>query len=111
MARGFILQIDSWVGAGELEWAQVTDYLIDIDQKIPGWLIKIMFLGEVKRAIRSDIKFWFDIMGFSISDTIFLFNSSLSLKCSFPGYYGRVGSLSFTSWPQGHLLRETFCDY
>lgn len=58
MARGFIMQIASWMG-GELEWAQATDYLIDIDQNIPSWLFEIMFLGEVKRAIRSGIKSWF----------------------------------------------------
>lgn len=69
MARGFIMQIASWMG-GELEWAQATDYLIDIDQNIPSWLIEIMFLGEVKRAIRSGIKSWFGILGFSISDTM-----------------------------------------
>lgn len=70
MARGFIMQIASWMEGGELEWAQATDYLIDIDQNIPSWLFEIMFLGEVKRAIRSVIKSWFGILGFSISDTM-----------------------------------------
>lgn len=52
------------------ERAQVSDYLIHIAQKIPDWLIKFMFLGEVEASMRLGIKFKFSIMGFSINDTI-----------------------------------------
>lgn len=45
--------------------AQVTDYLTGVYQKIPGWLIKIMFLGMVQTAIRSGFKSKFGLMGFS----------------------------------------------
>lgn len=34
----------------------MTGYLTGIDQKIPGWLITIMFLGEAEAEIRSGIK-------------------------------------------------------
>ena len=44
-----------------MERAQVTDYLIGVDHRIPDWLIKITFLGEVRATIRS---------GISTSDTI-----------------------------------------
>lgn len=37
-----------------MERAQVADYLIGTDQKIPDWSIKTMFLGEVETAIRLD---------------------------------------------------------
>lgn len=43
-----------------MERAQVTDYLIGGDQKIPDWLIKILFLGEVRTAVTSRR---FDIQG------------------------------------------------
>ena len=33
----------------------MTDYFIGTDQKIPDWLIKIIFLEKVKTAIRSGI--------------------------------------------------------
>ena len=39
-----------------MEGAYLTGYLIDVDQQTPDWLIRIMFLGEVETAIRSDIK-------------------------------------------------------
>ena len=55
---------------GGMERACVTDYLLGADQKIPDWLIKILFLGEAETAIRSSIKTRFGIMGFSTSDTI-----------------------------------------
>lgn len=62
------------------ERAHVIDYLIVTDQKIPDWLVKITFLGNVKTAIRLSIKSKFGIIGFSTSDAIwepvvFLFNS------------------------------------
>lgn len=52
------------VHIGEWKWrcAQLT--LLMIDQKIPYWLIKIMFLGKDETAIRSGIKSRFGIMGF-----------------------------------------------
>ena len=57
-----------------------TDYLIGVDQKIPDWLMKRVFLGEVEAAIRSGIKSRFGILGFSTRDAIwacgFLFNYS-----------------------------------
>lgn len=34
-----------------LETAQVTDVITGIDQKIPGWLMKIVFPGEFETAI------------------------------------------------------------
>lgn len=40
------------------------NYLTVLDQKIPYRLIKIMFLGVVVTAVRSDIKSRFGIMGF-----------------------------------------------
>lgn len=55
---------------GRIERAHVTDWLIAVDQKVPDWLIKIIFLAIVKGAIRSDIKSKFGIMGSSTSDTI-----------------------------------------
>lgn len=42
----------------------MTDYFIGVDKKIPDWLIKILLLGEVETAIKSDIKSRFGIMGF-----------------------------------------------
>ena len=38
--------------------------LLVFDQKIQGWLIKIMFLGEEETAVRSDINFRFGVRGF-----------------------------------------------
>ena len=38
--------------------------LLVLDQKIPDWLIKIMFLGEVGTAIKLGIKVRFGILGF-----------------------------------------------
>lgn len=48
----------------------MTDYLLGVDQKVPDWLIMIIFLGEFEKAIRSGIKSRFRVMGFSTSDTI-----------------------------------------
>lgn len=42
----------------------MTVYLIGIDQKIPDWLIKIIFLQKVELQLKSDIKSKFGIMGF-----------------------------------------------
>lgn len=53
-----------------MERALVTDYLIDVDRKIPDLLIKIMFLEKIKTAVKSGIKSRFGITGFSTSDTI-----------------------------------------
>ena len=44
--------------------------LLVLNQKIPSWLIKIMFLGEVEAAIRSGLISRFGIMGFSTNDAI-----------------------------------------
>ena len=48
----------------------MTDYLIGVDQKIPDWLMKRVFLGEVEAAIRSGIKSRFGILSLSTSDAI-----------------------------------------
>ena len=37
---------------GQIERAHMMGYLIDADQKVSDWLIKITFLGKVKTAIR-----------------------------------------------------------
>lgn len=52
-----------------METAHVTHHLIDIDQKIPDWLLAYIS-GEVKTTIRSDVKSKFGILGFSTSDAI-----------------------------------------
>ena len=41
-------------------------------QKIPDWLIKILFLVKTETAVRLDIKYRFGIMGFSINDAILI---------------------------------------
>ena len=48
----------------------VTHYFIGVDPNIPDWLVKIMFLGEVEIAMRSDLKSRFVIMGFSTNGVI-----------------------------------------
>lgn len=53
-----------------MERAHMTDDLISVDQKIPDWLAKSIFLGEAETIIRSGIKFKLGIMGFSTSDTM-----------------------------------------
>lgn len=50
--------------------AHMTDDLIGDDQKIPDWVIEIMFLGDVEVAIRSGSKSSFSTTDFSISNTI-----------------------------------------
>ena len=65
MAR--VLSHTSPLGDGE---GLVTDYLIGADPKIPAWLIKITFLGNVETVIRSGNKSRFGIMGFSTGDAI-----------------------------------------
>lgn len=55
---------------GWRERAHVTDYLIDVDQTIPHWWNKTIFLGDVEIAIRSGSKTEFGIMGFGTRDTI-----------------------------------------
>ena len=62
-AEGFIMKIASsfyrgWKGP----FGQIT--LLALDQKIPDWLMKITFLGEVQTAIRSGIKSRFGVIGF-----------------------------------------------
>lgn len=47
-----------------IERTQVTDYLIDIGQKISDGLVKIMHLGEVETIIKSGIKSKSGIMSF-----------------------------------------------
>lgn len=42
-------------------------------QKIPAWLIKIMFPGETETAIRSNIKSRFGVMGFQMPFWAFFF--------------------------------------
>lgn len=50
-------KVGRWVG---MERAHLADYLIDTGQKIPDWLVKIMFLGEVETTTKSR----FGIVGF-----------------------------------------------
>lgn len=56
----------------------MTDSLTGVNQKIPHWLITMMFLGEADTTIRSDINLGLVSWDFSRSDTIwacgFLFN-------------------------------------
>lgn len=47
-----------------------TDYLTDVEQKIPDRLTKVTFLVRTETVIRPGIKSRFDIMGFSASDPI-----------------------------------------
>lgn len=59
------------VGRG-VERAHVTDDVIGTDQKIPDWLIKILFLVKTETAVRLGIKYRFGIMGFSTNDAILI---------------------------------------
>lgn len=34
----------------------MTNYFFGVDQKIPAWLMNIIFLGEVEAAVRSGVK-------------------------------------------------------
>lgn len=45
-----------------MERAHLADYLIDTGQKIPDWLVKIIFLGKAETAISSGIKSRFGII-------------------------------------------------
>lgn len=49
------------VGRG-VERTHVTDEVIGAEQKIPGWLIKITFLGEVETANKRAVKSRPDIL-------------------------------------------------
>lgn len=48
----------------------MTDYLLDADQKIPNWLIKVTFMTKIKTVSKSGIKSRYGIMEFSTSDVI-----------------------------------------
>ena len=39
-----------------MQQSQVTDELIGVDQKVPDWLIKMVFWGEPETSVRSSIK-------------------------------------------------------
>lgn len=41
----------------------MTHDLTGVDQKIPDWLVKVMFLGEVETEIRAGIKSRFEYHG------------------------------------------------
>lgn len=45
--------------------------LFGFDQKIPDWLIEIMFLGEAETVIRSSIESRFNVLSYSPSDAFF----------------------------------------
>lgn len=47
----------------------MTDYLLDADQKIPNWLIKIAFMTKIKTVSKSGIKSRYG-MEFSTSDVV-----------------------------------------
>lgn len=46
------------------ERATMTNYISSANQKILDWLINIIYLGEIKIAIKEGMKSRFDIMGF-----------------------------------------------
>ena len=46
-----------------MEKGYVADYLILADQRIPNWLVKTTFWGEIESATRLGIKFQFDDVG------------------------------------------------
>lgn len=48
----------------------VTDDLIGVNQKIPYWLIRIVFLKEVATPATPGIKSKFGVTGFSTSNAI-----------------------------------------
>lgn len=48
----------------------MTDYLLGLDQKVPGWLIKIKLLEEVETAIRSGVTSRFGIMNLSTKPVV-----------------------------------------
>lgn len=59
--KGFVTQIaSSFFGA----WRGPLVTPLVLDQNIPDWLMKILFLAEVKTSIRLGIKSRFRIMGF-----------------------------------------------
>lgn len=47
-----------------MESVHVTDYLIGVGQKIPVWLMKMRFLGDVETAVTSGIKSSYGMKGF-----------------------------------------------
>lgn len=42
----------------------MTDYIFSANQKTLHWLINIIYLGEIKIAIKEGMESRFDIMGF-----------------------------------------------
>lgn len=48
----------------------MTDALIDVDQKIPDWLIRITFLSKVQTAIRKGVTSSVGILGFGTRDAV-----------------------------------------
>ena len=54
------------------ERAHEADTSLGADQKIPDWLIKILFLVKTETAVRLGIKYRFGIMGFSTNDAILI---------------------------------------
>ena len=54
------------------ERAHEADTSLGADQKIPDWLIKILFLVKTETAVRLGIKYSFGIMGFSTNDAILI---------------------------------------
>lgn len=53
------------LGWGRNGEAHVTHYLIGVDQKIPGWVMRIMSQREDEIATRSGVKSRLGILGFS----------------------------------------------
>lgn len=72
--QGFFYHADCLLFLWEMVKVHRIGYLISIDQKISGWLIKIMLLREVEAAVRSGIKSQFDILGFSTNEAILWFS-------------------------------------
>ena len=62
-SKGFY-HADCFFFLWEMEGAHATGYFTGVDQKIPDWLIKIIFLRKAETPITSGVKSRFGIMDF-----------------------------------------------
>lgn len=72
MARVFFIHI-AFSSSERMERAHVADYLLDLldaDQEIPNWFLKITLLVKIETAFRLGIKCRFGSMGLSTGDAI-----------------------------------------
>lgn len=67
---------------------QITSLVLD--HKIPGWLIRIIYLGKVEATISSGVKFRFGILSFGTSHTVW----GLCFLCNVPRYHCRYWGYS-----------------